>query len=495
MKNFLPPNGFYHLFNQQFFIVAMLIMVSLVINKKGSSQNVLVNYPFTNNNPSPQNVAQDLDATDFKISSGNIAFKSSDSGDWTDVPYAQGSSGWGVNNTGTAKYFYFTLDADITKLFDITRLSFEYRATANGPSALTVIIDTTIIDTIDVSEGVTKIYDTTFSNNDLTNYTTADIKIIGWDNSSRTTSGGGDFRVDEIKLEGEVKLRPVVIDFDYKDWWKKGSGVLNSYQKDHEYEDLGVFFTGGDALRETNSDQDGFPAALGEYAWRMKDADDVSWTARLNRCGDIYGFGLKVRRLNDGNIDFNLKYSKDSGQNFTNVETIDNNFLNDSSNWMSYQYKISSGISVQKGAFVVKLEAKSGNQKQIMIDDFQYTLDCTEPEGWSIDAEDQLFSIDFDSTLNSVNKGSFEGKGFSYAPALGELDSRAWCITGVDGENLDFGNFKRNDDFAKGVSPGGVGSGGIYAFEVETGNHGLGFQQTSDNFTPGEIILKIKNQT
>lgn len=473
----------------------MLIMVSLVISKKGSSQNVLVNYPFTNDSPSPQNVAQDLEATNFKISSGNITFNSSAPGSWTDVPYAQGGSGWDAANTGTAKYFYFTLDADITKLFDITRLSFEYRATANGPSALTVIIDTTTIDTIDVSSDETKMFDTTFSNNDHFGYTTADIKIIGWDNSSRSTSGGGDFRVDEIKLEGEVKLRPVVIDFDY-DRWKEGSGVLKSYQKDHEYEDLGVFFTGGDALRETNSDQDGFPAALGEYAWRMNDADDVSWTARLNRCGDIYGFGLKVRRWDDGgSIDYNLKYSTDSGQTFTNAKTITNNFFNDSSDWMSYQHQINSKINVQKGDFVVKLEAKTDNAQQIMLDDFQYTLDCTEPEGWSVDAEDQLFSIDFDSTLNSVNKGIFKGKGFSYAPALGELDSRAWCITGVDGENLDFGNFKRNDDFAQGVSSGGVGLGGVYAFEVETGNHGLGFQQTSDNFTPGEIILKIKNQT
>ncbi|MFW6020296.1 MAG: hypothetical protein ACOCPM_06915, partial [Bacteroidales bacterium] len=265
---------------------------------------------------------------------------------------------------------------------------------------------------------------------------------------------------------------------------------------DHEYEDLGVLFTGGEALRQTKSDRDGFPSAIGEYAWRLRDNNSVSWSATLNREGNIHGFGLKARRWNqEKTIDFNIKYSTDSGQTFTTADIISHTSLNDSSNWKAFQHEIDPEVYVRKGEFIVKIEANSANDQRIMVDDFQYTFESKEPEGWSIDAVDQLFTVNFEDTVEGVVNGSFEGKGFSYAPALGELDSRAWSINGLDGANLDFGNLQRDNNFSKGASPGGAGSGGIYAFEVEPQNQAFGFQQTSDIFTPGEIILKIYNQT
>lgn len=107
----------------------------------------------------------------------------------------------------------------------------------------------------------------------------------------------------------------------------------------------------------------------------------------------------------------------------------------------------------------------------------------------------QPVGITFDQTTDQVSYGAFNGAGFDPIPAPGQLDSDAWEISGFSDGDLPFGGSNNTGDYARGVSPGGVTTGGIYSFETAAGDYSLGIQPTTADFTPGSITLKIKNLT
>ncbi|WP_026775276.1 lamin tail domain-containing protein [Polaribacter sp. Hel_I_88] len=113
----------------------------------------------------------------------------------------------------------------------------------------------------------------------------------------------------------------------------------------------------------------------------------------------------------------------------------------------------------------------------------------------SIDAGATNYTINFDSTLSGVNNGVFNGSGFQPTPAGGNLDADAWKIIGLSDGTHNFGDTSISGDFARGQKSGGNSTGGLYAFEIATGNYALGFQAGNSDFTPGSIILKITNNT
>ena len=105
------------------------------------------------------------------------------------------------------------------------------------------------------------------------------------------------------------------------------------------------------------------------------------------------------------------------------------------------------------------------------------------------------YTLDFDATVSGVNEGQFNGSGFTPVPAAGQLNSNSWSVEGVSDGILAYGGSQTTGDFARGTSPGFVGTGGIYAFTIGTSNNALGFQPATDDFTPGSITLKILNNT
>jgi hypothetical protein len=118
--------------------------------------------------------------------------------------------------------------------------------------------------------------------------------------------------------------------------------------------------------------------------------------------------------------------------------------------------------------------------------------------GWgqlSITSTGTNFTIDFDNTGSGVNNGTFDGSGFAPSPAAGQLDSDGWSVTGLSDGDVLFGGAGNSGDFARGSSSGGVSTGGVYAFEVSTGNNALGVQPGGSDFAPGEFILKVENNT
>ena len=113
----------------------------------------------------------------------------------------------------------------------------------------------------------------------------------------------------------------------------------------------------------------------------------------------------------------------------------------------------------------------------------------------SISSLGTSYTIDFDNTVSGVNSGEFDGSGFASSPSDGQLDCDGIIATGLSDGDGAFGTDKTSGDFARGTdsaSPhNGVGTGGIYAFEVSSGNYAIGVQPGGSDFTPGSFILKI----
>ncbi len=102
-----------------------------------------------------------------------------------------------------------------------------------------------------------------------------------------------------------------------------------------------------------------------------------------------------------------------------------------------------------------------------------------------------------DETGLVIDFGDFDGSGFAPQPAAGQLDSDNWIVTGLSDGDFDFGDSVTAGDYARGVSEGGVMTGGVYAFDPVSVENGaaLGVQSGETDFTPGAFVLRLVNQT
>lgn len=105
------------------------------------------------------------------------------------------------------------------------------------------------------------------------------------------------------------------------------------------------------------------------------------------------------------------------------------------------------------------------------------------------------YSIDFDQSVSGINNGTFDGSGFSSTPEVGQINSNGIIIKGLSDSDMNFGDTPSSGDFARGSSKGSKTTGGVYSFEIAANDFGLGIQPGTSDFTPGEIILKVQNNT
>ncbi len=103
-------------------------------------------------------------------------------------------------------------------------------------------------------------------------------------------------------------------------------------------------------------------------------------------------------------------------------------------------------------------------------------------------------SIPSTGTPVVVDFTGFDGSGFDPAPAAGQLDGDDWAITGLSDGTQNFGDSNISGDFAKGVTTGGVFSGGIYALD-NGGDISMMIQPTGSDWTPGTVTLRLQNNT
>lgn len=97
--------------------------------------------------------------------------------------------------------------------------------------------------------------------------------------------------------------------------------------------------------------------------------------------------------------------------------------------------------------------------------------------------------------VTTVSFDGFTGAGFAPTPGAGQLDSDSVRTTGLSDGDCAFAATCDAGDHARGASPGGVGTGGVYAFDVPSGSPALGFQPTADDVTPGTVTVRFSNDT
>lgn len=191
-------------------LLTMIMVFGLSFGVQGQSAPILEYFNVADaTTTSPNSVATGLGATNLTLSAGGILTGSAQAATWTrPMPYAQGNGGWGVGNSDDGKFFTYTVSADGAESFTLTELSFEDRATGVGPSALTVRVNGITVYNVNVADSDTRLntIDLTAFDTDFEDITSAEVRIIGWDNGSRTTSGTGQFRVNGIIVEGLVEL-------------------------------------------------------------------------------------------------------------------------------------------------------------------------------------------------------------------------------------------------------------------------------------------------
>ena len=166
------------------------------------NEDLLVIYEFTGETLTPSQTASAVSASDFQVSEDELGFGNAQPTSWSGsgVPYANSQTNWDATSAEDAKYFFFNVNANENFVFTVTELSFEWRSTANGPSAISVEIDGEVITTFDAEANSTTIFSTSIAN--AVDLSSSEVRIYGWDNGSRDTDGSGFFRINDVRLNG-----------------------------------------------------------------------------------------------------------------------------------------------------------------------------------------------------------------------------------------------------------------------------------------------------
>lgn len=180
-----------------------LLLGSLLMMGVGfaSHAETLALYTFTGNTPNPESSAGFVSAAALTTTVGSVTFATTTG--FPNPPFANSSLGWNQDNINSAKAFAITLTEENGATFTITNISFRHRATPAGPSAMGATLNgTTILPEKDVANGVTVLEELPLTG--FQNLTAAVLLIKGWTNGSRSTAGTGDFRIDDVLIQGTV---------------------------------------------------------------------------------------------------------------------------------------------------------------------------------------------------------------------------------------------------------------------------------------------------
>jgi hypothetical protein len=106
-------------------------------------------------------------------------------------------------------------------------------------------------------------------------------------------------------------------------------------------------------------------------------------------------------------------------------------------------------------------------------------------------------TINFSSSMpTEVGWGAYTGIGFSPTNVAGRLNSNAWEVKGFENGDLTFGAAMSNPAHGRGAVASAVITEGIYAYTDNphsAANPALMIQPGENNFAPGSITLRIRN--
>jgi hypothetical protein len=150
--------------------------------------------------------------TDFAISSGTLSVGQTTGINFPNQPFVAGSAGWNATSQATAKNFNFNVTADQGYAIEVTSFEFNAFATSAGPSAISFNIASGLSNfTANAPDANLLSVNQTVSG--VTNLTSIPVLMQGWANGSRTSTGGGIFRIDDVILKGYVTcIEPVAFE-------------------------------------------------------------------------------------------------------------------------------------------------------------------------------------------------------------------------------------------------------------------------------------------
>jgi hypothetical protein len=168
----------------------------------------IVDFRF-NEAPYLQVTAKDANLTvsDMTLTAGTIETAITTGTYFPDEPYIE-ETGWTASSQAEAKAFIFTITPGEGAAVTIEGISFNAYATAAGPSAFgfdingvaTYEVDAPSASLLSVSQAVAGVVSETGA---------IEVKIQGWLNGSRESSGTGVFRLDDVVIHGSVSTGPL----------------------------------------------------------------------------------------------------------------------------------------------------------------------------------------------------------------------------------------------------------------------------------------------
>lgn len=147
--------------------------------------------------------------TDFAISSGTLITGVTSGNEFPNEPYVEGTGGWTTATQAAAKNFNFNVTANPGYEIEVTSFEFNALSTAAGPSAIGFNINSDVaIYNRNAPDGILMEIDQAVVG--VTNLTSIPVLIQGWLNGSRSSTGGGNLRIDDVILKGYVTcIKPV----------------------------------------------------------------------------------------------------------------------------------------------------------------------------------------------------------------------------------------------------------------------------------------------
>jgi hypothetical protein len=148
-------------------------------------------------------VDANITVSDVSLSAGTIETNVTTGAYFPNEPYVEETAGWTASSQGSAKAYQFTITPDVGYSVTITGISFRAYASGAGPSAVGYTVGGVASYATDVADSVLVVVSQAVTGVD--NQTSPIlVQIQGWTNGTRSTSGGGILKLDDVVVFGTI---------------------------------------------------------------------------------------------------------------------------------------------------------------------------------------------------------------------------------------------------------------------------------------------------
>jgi len=144
-----------------------------------------------------------ITVSDVSLTAGGIETNVTTGAYFPNEPYVEETAGWTADSQGSAKAYQFTITPDVGYSVTITGISFRAYASGAGPSAVGYTVGGVASYATDAADSVLVVVSQAVTGVD--NQTSPIlVQIQGWTNGTRSTSGGGIMKLDDVVVFGTI---------------------------------------------------------------------------------------------------------------------------------------------------------------------------------------------------------------------------------------------------------------------------------------------------